>query len=40
MRNEWGSFGVRILFLIPTPFFAGKNHQTNSSFSMASIHLL
>ncbi len=26
-----GSFGVRVLFLIPTPFSLAKNHQTNSS---------
>ncbi len=29
-----GSFGVRVLFLIPTPFSLAKNHhQTNSSFT-------
>ncbi|EJB37890.1 hypothetical protein HPNQ4044_0335 [Helicobacter pylori NQ4044] len=28
-----GSFGVRVLFLISTPFSLAKNHQTNSSFS-------
>ncbi|RVZ51635.1 hypothetical protein EC556_03705 [Helicobacter pylori] len=33
-----GSFGVRVLFLIPTPFSLAKNHQTNSSFSVLAIH--
>ncbi|WP_162967532.1 hypothetical protein [Helicobacter pylori] len=29
-----GSFGVRIFAFNTNAFFAGKNHQTNSSFSM------
>ncbi|WP_276205261.1 hypothetical protein [Helicobacter pylori] len=32
--NGDNSFGVRVFAFNTNAFFAGKNHQTNSSFSM------